>query len=803
MLAYLDDLLDADDEEQLSAKIRESDFASGLVHRIRGTVGRTRLSSPQVLGKGLAADANTVAEYLDNTLSADRVPDFEKICLESDLHLAEVASCHQILTLVLGEPAATGPLLRQRVYELPGKKTDPAEETAPKPSRRSSGELQRRIDEAAVTTGGVPPDGNERSRRHDPSHPPGTPKPRSDADYLPETQTRGRLIWIVLLLVVVVGTGMYLSLARRLGPLASTTWSANSSGSGVKDPDARGSSESRLDPFLPEGNASGVPIGVEMQGPHTAPPELDGGTDVLGPGGDSTATNGTDTPPPFPQEEAAHVGMTELPHNDNVPEAQEFEDMRTGQGPVGIDTPTAKAPSAPSTLPSAKTEQGITEPDNLKDIPLAGSSELAMNAVASLPLPPKPAEFLQPLSANSQTANPSMEPLGSPVASAETESSGTILLSDTDILIHLNPANGLWDRTQPRIPLAGGNRLRAPATFRPRLLVGKNVDLQLLAGSEIVLNSSSNLGFALVTGQAVVGNLATSPELVQVGTGLGQIALTLANAGTIVACESIRAIPKGDDPRKGEPATNCHFWVTGGQADFLLANGDHRSVSEGSVLIIRSDGTISVENSTSPAWSFSRGMRDIDRRAQEPLLDLLIPSTPLAETLVSVTQTRRTDLQSVAARMLAAMDQFDALIKSLSDPKQHASWEMHVVELQNGVSRDRTTAMGVEKGLRQQFPADAELLFRLLWGFTNEQLTGGDAKRLVGLLEDSRLPVRVLAAENLLQITGKRGTYRADMPPSRRRDAVRSWQKRLEAGEIGGLPAPGGTEGAQKLAAPG
>jgi hypothetical protein len=118
LLAYLDDTLEPTQARDIGKKVAESDYAQEMVERIKKVTRRRRISAPPVEGDDHSLDPNTIAEYLDNVLPADDVAELEHAALDQDVRLAEVSACHQILTLVLGEPARVPPTAHRRMYRL-------------------------------------------------------------------------------------------------------------------------------------------------------------------------------------------------------------------------------------------------------------------------------------------------------------------------------------------------------------------------------------------------------------------------------------------------------------------------------------------------------------------------------------------------------------------------------------------------------------------------------------------------------------------------------------------------------------
>src|SRR5262245_42292842 len=116
LLAWLDDTLEPSQVREIGKQVSESPFAQELADRIHRVTRQRRLSVPGRSGPD-GTDPNLVASYLDNDLDAESVAEFEKKCLTSDVNLAEVASVHQILSL-LGQKVKVPTAARSRMYQL-------------------------------------------------------------------------------------------------------------------------------------------------------------------------------------------------------------------------------------------------------------------------------------------------------------------------------------------------------------------------------------------------------------------------------------------------------------------------------------------------------------------------------------------------------------------------------------------------------------------------------------------------------------------------------------------------------------
>ncbi len=328
LVAYLDGILEPGDAEDLGKKIEESEYAAGLVHRIRDVMRRLRLGAPSLTDRGPGLDPNTVAEYLDNTLASERVTDFEKVCLDSDVHLAEVASSHQVLALVLGEPAEVDPASRQRMYllkETEGKAKPPPTPVAQSTPAMSGAKTPPRLDlePSDVAAAGRKP-------RPKPTVPEYLREPRKKSSWW--AAAAAVLLAACFTVVVLMALGQFESgtpmgnFLARLGVISAPLEVAAKEGSG--DGDQERGPDTSVPSEASDGHATKEPAEEPAQPPDESPRG-----ETVGP------------PPEQPAPEKSPDGSAEAP-------AEAPSSVVPAPTP-----PTPKTPAVPDEAPGAKVEK--------------------------------------------------------------------------------------------------------------------------------------------------------------------------------------------------------------------------------------------------------------------------------------------------------------------------------------------------------------------------------------------------------------------------------------------------------------
>jgi hypothetical protein len=140
---------------------------------------------------------------------------------------------------------------------------------------------------------------------------------------------------------------------------------------------------------------------------------------------------------------------------------------------------------------------------------------------------------------------------------------------------------------------------------------------------------------------------------------------------------------------------------------------------------------------------------------------------------------------------------FQPFIDALRDSDQKANWKAHIDALRAAMALSPESANSVYQALVDQRgrPAAADL-YEMLCGYNEEQIGTtpdqmklGAVVKLINWLEDDSLDYRVLAVQNLYEITGKRLMANPAASLNERTINVRKWRTRLESGELK-PPAP-------------
>ncbi|MDB4624778.1 hypothetical protein OAE21_01765 [Rubripirellula sp.] len=786
LLAYLDNTLDPQDAEILQSKLAESGFATQMVQRIRGLLTRSDLPAPSPLARGPVEEANVICEYLDSTLPVEQVAEVERACLDSDPHLAEAAACHQILTMVLDNPANVTVVLRDRIYQLPGEQKK-SQKLGGSFSALAIPESVNSFDSPSsqVLSADVPPP---------PPQEPVRPVGVGDSGVMAApARLRQRELAD--------------NQAANVGPAIAGSRPANrKADSSVYAGQIR---PSRITPWLVTLGLAAVLLYALTQ---IFQPLLDSNnTADIGKPNDQAGAVDVD---PTVDAVVPDAGNDERnmagPNNVSEDASKSDEDSADSPAPVVVASgATAADDDGANTDASGGSEVGKSTPvmdqstaaaDTAADSNSGGAANVPVHSITP-PLVPQPS-VPQPSVPQPSVPQPSVpQPAaGESPASAEMEEKLAVedgapppamakLISENALLAIDD--EGEWQRLGKDAEVAVAQPLVVGPGFRATLAI-PDAEITLIGPASARLFSSGNgsLGVHLASGRLLVS--AAKPESsVEIQLGKETCSLGLATADTIAAVQLTHTREPGLDPLLAESHTPVRGLVAVQGAVTLDFKEVSQTLEPDSQWTQVGGGEPSVESlGEVPEWiaESDAGAEVLAATARNDLLELLDGAPSLEIGLRELLGFRRSEVVDLAARTLLALGQSDIYFGGagiFNDPKQRAYWSQHYDALLSQVDSGVESASEVQQAIEKMDSAAGVQLFQMLTGYTDEQLASGSELDLLANLDSSDMSVRVLAFENLRRITGVTLNYRAEQDSQGRRlPYLKKWRVLQRKGEI-------------------
>ncbi|MBM4089902.1 MAG: hypothetical protein FJ276_10840 [Planctomycetes bacterium] len=361
--------------------------------------------------------------------------------------------------------------------------------------------------------------------------------------------------------------------------------------------------------------------------------------------------------------------------------------------------------------------------------------------------------------------------------------------SDQHILARFSPEADLWLRLPAHASLAAGERLLTLPFYRPQLMLAPGIHLVVYGPAEIKLletDAGGVPGVEMKYGRLVVMMVEESKTGLNLVIGDRRSRVLLQDLDATLALEVRHHCAPGGNPEKDPTYRMVRIHSTGGGLtwhDQLTGDVTNLQADQTATMVDMESPVVSEEASP-PIWLDSRDVRLIDRDASKELEPLLTLDKPLSVSLNEQAKSRLPEVRSLAIASLALVNEFTHYVDAFNDKELRSYWTSLVRALQEAMARDQQSAARVRSTLERLRGEEGSELYRMLCGFSAEQLAKEDAARLVEFLKSPSMDVRVIAFETLYRITEKTNTYRPDKDADQQKPAVMAWSRALNNGEI-------------------
>jgi len=361
--------------------------------------------------------------------------------------------------------------------------------------------------------------------------------------------------------------------------------------------------------------------------------------------------------------------------------------------------------------------------------------------------------------------------------------------SDGQLFATLDPADNLWYAKDPQEIITAGERLVVLPPYRPQIALPSAVQLMFAGEGALKMDEpdeNRTPRVAVDYGRFIVATAGKAGAQVQLNLAGIKGLLTLVDADSELAIKVGRWIPPGADPEVAENGSVVvEMYNRNGRATWQQSDKEKVDISARYVHVYLADLPPETHGPYYPPdWIDNKHVKSIDVETAQKLEKLLDHERPLVLSLHEAMKDRRVEVRALVARCLAALGEFEPIVKEFGDANQYSYWQSEFDTLRQALARSPETAAKIHQTVNLVRSADANDLYRLLWSYSDEQLTSGSAAQLVKLLEHDQLDVRVLAYVNLVSITGQFGSYRPERPKAQMKGAVADWGKRRDKGAI-------------------